>query len=121
MKVKIVIENKEMIAELLDNVTAKEIYGILPFESRFNQWGEEIYFEIPLSLELDSSAKEIVKKGDLGYWPSGNCFCIFWGKTPASKGEEIRPASAVNVFGKITEGIEKLGNFKSDFIRIEKI
>jgi uncharacterized protein len=121
MKIKIILGNKKLVALLYDNKTAKEIYNILPIESRFNKWGDEIYFEIPLHLELDSSAKNIVEKGELGFWPSGNAFCIFWGKTPASKGDGIRPASAVNVFGKIIEGIENLENFDADRVIIEKI
>jgi len=120
MKIKIILDNQEVIAKLYDNKTANGIYNLLPIESNFDTWGDEIYFEIPLSLELDNSAKETVERGELGYWPSGNCFCICWGKTPASKGNEIRPASAVNVFGKITKGIGNLSNFNTDKIRIEK-
>ena len=44
---------------------------------------------------------ERVEKGELGFWPEGDAFCIFFGPTPASTGDEIRPASAVNVFGKV--------------------
>lgn len=113
MKVKIKTASIEIEAELLDNPTAKEIYDILPIASTANSWGDEIYFEIPLHLELDDSAKELVNKGDLGFWPSGNCFCIFFGLTPASKGREIRPASAVNVFGKVKGGLEKLNHIRS--------
>lgn len=120
MKIKIILGDKEIIAELYDNNTAKQIYDILPLESSFSAWGDEIYFEIPLSLDLDDSAKETVDKGELAYWPSGKCFCIFWGPTPASNGDEIRPASAVNVFGKITEGIENLKDFSADRIKIER-
>jgi hypothetical protein len=40
--------------------------------------------------------------GDLGYWPSGSAFCIFFGPTPASRGNEVRPASAVNVIGRVS-------------------
>jgi hypothetical protein len=39
--------------------------------------------------------------GALAYWPPGNAFCIFFGRTPASRGDEIRAASAVNRVGKI--------------------
>ena len=34
-------------------------------------------------------------------WPPGSAFCIFYGPTPASRGKEIRPASPVNVFGRV--------------------
>jgi hypothetical protein len=88
-------------AELNDTKTAQAIWDALPIKSRGNRWGEEIYFSIPLSLEAENT-REVVDVGDLGYWPPGTAFCIFFGPTPMSRGEEIRPASPVNVFGKVT-------------------
>jgi uncharacterized protein len=44
--------------------------------------------------------QEVVNAGDLGYWPSGPAFCIFFGPTPVSRDQEIRLASAITVFGK---------------------
>jgi hypothetical protein len=87
-------------AELNDTRTAQAIWEILPIEGRTNLWGDEIYFSIPLSLELETG-QELVNIGELGYWPQGNAFCIFFGPTPVSQGDEIRPASPVTVFGKI--------------------
>jgi hypothetical protein len=87
-------------AELNDTRTAQAIWEILPIEGRANLWGDEIYFSIPLSLELETG-QELVNIGALGYWPKGNAFCIFFGPTPISQGDEIRPASPVSVFGKI--------------------
>ena len=87
-------------AELNDTRTAQAIWEILPIEGRANLWGDEIYFSIPLSLELETG-QELVNIGELGYWPQGNAFCIFSGPTPVSQGDEIRPASPVTVFGKI--------------------
>ena len=87
-------------AELNDTRTAQAIWEILPIEGRANLWGDEIYFSIPLSLELETG-QELVNIGELGYWPQGNAFCIFFGPTPVSQGDEIRPASPVTVFGKI--------------------
>ena len=40
--------------------------------------------------------------GDLAFWPPGNALCIFYGPTPASRGDEIRAASGVEVVGRIT-------------------
>ncbi len=88
-------------ARLLNTPTADAIWNALPFESTCNLWGDEIYFTIPLRASLEKDAQEIVAPGDLGYWPQGPAFCIFFGPTPISQGSEIRPASAVNVFGKI--------------------
>ncbi len=87
-------------AELNDTRTAQAIWETLPIKSRVNLWGDEIYFSIPLSLELELG-QELVSLGDLGYWPDGNAFCIFFGLTPVSQGDEIRPASPVTVFGKV--------------------
>lgn len=87
-------------AEIDDSKTSDAIWKALPIKGTANLWGDEVYFEIPVDMKLENG-KELVSKGDLGYWPSGNCFCIFFGPTPMSKGSEIRPASAVNVFGKI--------------------
>ena len=103
MERRIIIEagGVESQAILADSESAKAIWDSLPIESTSNTWGEEVYFSIPVSLALDETAKEIVDMGDLGYWPTGKALCIFFGPTPISKRDEIRPASAVNIVGKI--------------------
>jgi hypothetical protein len=88
-------------AELKDTPTAKAIWEALPVTGRANTWGDEIYFDIPVKVALEKDAQEVVALGDLGYWPVGSAFCIFFGRTPVSHGDEIRPASAVNVFGRV--------------------
>jgi uncharacterized protein len=87
-------------AELNDTRTAQAIWEALPIKGRADIWRDEIYFSIPLSLKLEAG-QELVSIGDLGYWPDGNAFCIFFGPTPVSQGDEIRPASPVTVFGKV--------------------
>ena len=87
-------------ATLNDTDTAKAIATSLPIQASANTWGDEIYFGIPVSAELEQG-QEIVEMGDLGYWPPGRAFCIFFGRTPASRDDEIRPASAVTVIGKV--------------------
>ena len=91
----------EAVAELNDTRTAQAIWEALPIKGHANLWGEEIYFSIPLSLKLEAG-QELVSIGDLGYWPPGNAFCIFFGPTPISRGDEVRPASAVSVLGRVT-------------------
>lgn len=98
--VRIVAGGIRLVAELNDTKTAAAIWDALPLEARVNRWGEEIYFPIPVSLELEDG-RELVDVGDLGYWPRGNAFCVFFGPTPASQGDEVRPASAVTVFGRV--------------------
>ncbi|MBW1855782.1 MAG: hypothetical protein JRJ00_14075 [Deltaproteobacteria bacterium] len=100
-KIKIVAGDVTVDAHLLNTSTAEAIWDALPLESTCNLWGDEIYFTIAASHGLEEDAREIVTKGDLGYWPQGPAFCIFFGQTPISSEDEIRPASAVNVFGKV--------------------
>ncbi len=87
--------------ELNDSVTGKAIYGALPIRAMAQLWGGEIYFSIPVSCELEEDSREVLEEGELGYWPPGRAFCIFFGPTPASGGDEIRAASAVNIVGRI--------------------
>lgn len=101
MKIRIVVGKLTMDAELNDSPTALKVAAALPLETSFNTWGDEIYFSIPVNSPLDKTAKEEVEIGDLGYWPSGNAFCIFFGPTPMSSGNKIVPASAVNIIGKV--------------------
>ena len=110
-----------MIAELRNTPTAKAIYNALPIEGAANRWGDEIYFPIPVNLDAEPDAKDIVEQGDVAYWPEGNCFCIFWGRTPASRGNEIRAASKVNVIGRIKGNTKIFSKVKNgDLIVLEK-
>ncbi len=87
-------------AVLNDSATASRIWDALPIEASASTWGDEIYFGIPVSA-AEEDAQEVVELGDLGYWPPGNAFCMFFGPTPMSRGDEIRPASPVTVIGRM--------------------
>ena len=100
-KIAIRVGTLTMEAELNDTPTAQQVAAALPIRTSFNTWGDEIYFAIPVNAKLDDSAQEVVDIGDLGFWPPGKAFCIFFGQTPASQADEIRPASAVNIIGKV--------------------
>jgi uncharacterized protein len=99
-KIQIAAGAIETEAELNNTETAQAIWQALPIKGRVSLWGDEIYFSIPVNLQLEAG-QEVVSIGDLGYWPDGNAFCIFFGPTPASQGGEIRPASPVTVFGRV--------------------
>jgi hypothetical protein len=100
---KIFIKSGELTAKatLMDNETAGAIWNVLPIEGRASTWGDEIYFTIPVEVKPAGDARDAVEIGELGYWPPGNAFCVFFGRTPASHGSEPRAASPVNVFGQI--------------------
>ena len=80
-KITITTEGLKVDASLNDSKTAQKIWDALPIEGRVNTWGDEIYFSIPVNVGLEK-AKVVVSEGDLGYWPPGNAFCIFFGPTP---------------------------------------
>ncbi len=107
-------------AVLDDSATADAIWEALPIDGQGSRWGDEIYFEIPVTLQPEH-AREVVEVGDLAYWPPGSAFCIFWGPTPMSRGSEIRPASPVNVFGQIEDGAAEFGRARSgEPVRVER-
>ena len=97
----IISGEREVSAQLNDSETAAAIWDALPITGLVQTWGDEIYFSIPLSTKESDDAQETVPKGTIAYWPPGNALCLFWGPTPISRGDEIRPASAVNLVGQI--------------------
>ena len=100
---KITITAGEIIleAELNDSPTAQQIWDALPMTGSANIWGDEIYFEIPVTARQAPDARAEVEVGELGYWPMGRAFCIFFGPTPVSTDERPRAYSPVNVIGRV--------------------
>ena len=88
-------------AALNGSTTADAVWDALPITGRVQTWGDEIYFSIPVDAPEAPDAAATVDKGAVAYWPPGSALCLFWGPTPMSRGDEIRPASAVNVIGAI--------------------
>ena len=110
-KIKITVGKLELEAWLNDTKTATKVFEALPMTSTINTWGDEIYFTIPVEAGSEN-AQELVSLGDIAYWPPGKALCVFFGKTPISKGEEIRPASPVNIIGKVEGDLKLLKKVK---------
>ncbi len=104
-RIRIIAGKVEKIALLNDSPAAETLRKSLPLEAIVNRWGDEIYFSISAKLS-GGEKRKIVNKGDIAFWSPGNAFCIFFGPTPISEGEEIRPASEVIVLGEVEEGVE---------------
>jgi len=100
-QIRIIAGKVSVEAILNDSPTATKIWEALPIDGRGSTWGDEIYFSIPVEAKQEKDAREIVAVGELGYWPPGSAFCIFFGRTPASTDEKPRAASAVNILGRI--------------------
>ena len=119
-RITIKIGDKTIGAELNQSNTARLVWEALPFEARGLTWGEEIYFRIPVEAPPEDP-KSIVSLGDIGYWPPGNAFCMFYGRTPASGEDDIVPASPVNVIGRITTDVSVLKGIRDPgVVRVDR-
>lgn len=123
MKVIITFSNGSIEAKILDTPTGRAIYEALPLKANASTWGDEIYFGVPVKSELEENARSEVSVGDLAYWPNMPAFCIFFGPTPVSSGNQPQAASAVNVFGKVLDtDLELLkGIHEGENISVEKM
>ena len=95
-------------AELNNSPTAAAILAALPIEASGNRWGDEIYLAISVKQEAAPDARAEMEVGELAYWPPGTAFCIFFGPTPASDGDQPRAASPVNPIGRVVDDVEPL-------------
>jgi hypothetical protein len=100
-------------AELNDSPTSDLIWDALPISARANTWGDEVYFRIPVAASQEDDARADVAVGELGYWPVGSAFCIFFGPTPASTGAQPRAASPVNIVGSVVGDATALRQVRS--------
>lgn len=119
-RIRILIGAEQMEGELNESRTAQAIWAALPLAGEGRPWGKEIYFSIPIEIEAENP-QEVVPAGALAYWPAGRAFCIFWGATPASRGEECRPYSPVNVFGRLLGDLAVLDRLVDLRVQVEKL
>lgn len=110
--VNITIGDCTLQAILRDSATADAIAAALPIQSNAQTWGDEVYFSVPVSSELEADAKDVVSKGELAFWVEGNCIAIGFGPTPISQGNEIRLAAKTNIWADATDNVEILKKVK---------
>jgi len=111
----------EVQAELNNTRTAKALFRILPMKAKVNTWGDEIYFDVPLNIQIEDG-RQVVEMGDVAYWPDGPSLCLFFGPTPASRGHEIRAASPVTVLGRIAGDPKILKSVRTGVeVTVEKV
>ena len=96
-----------VVCELVDEPELEKLLRSSPFEAEAERWGDEVYFELPVKLELKGE-RTVMGIGEVAYWPEGNCLCIFFGPTPMSRDERPVAYSRVKPLGRAIEGSSRL-------------
>src|SRR5688572_20808459 len=121
-RIRIAWSGSEVIANLRETPTTKQLLKALPATSRTQTWGEEVYFQLPVQADLEGDARQVVEPGAVCFWVEGSSLALPYGRTPASQGDEPRLVTRCNVLGKIEGDCRELRKVKAgESIRVELI
>ena len=101
--------------------TVEGLLSSAPFEASANRWGDEVYFETPVSAELEDDSRASMEVGDVAYWPEGRALAVFFGPTPVSTDGKPRAYSPCNIVGRVVGDLSPLKLVKTgDSVKVQK-
>ena len=121
-RIRIAWVSGEVIADLRETPSTKQLLKALPATSRAQTWGEEVYFELPVKAGLETDARQVVEAGAVCFWVDGSALALPYGRTPVSQGDECRLVTACNVLGQVVGDPRELRKVKAgEPIRVEAV
>ena len=121
-RIRIVWDSGEVTAALRDTPTVRSLLAVLPCKSSAKTWGEEVYFNVPLTAKSEADAEQVVDPGTVCFWAQGRALALPFGPTPISRGKECRLVAPCNVLGRVEGDAAVLGSVRDgDAIRVALI
>ena len=121
MKLRITAGTMSFEIVLADTPTSRALLAAAPFTSRAQTWGEEVYFNTPVSARLEPDARQVVEPGTVCFWTEGDALALPFGRTPISTDERPKLASPCNVVGRLDGDPRRLAAVRSgSAVSVEK-
>lgn len=119
--IRITAGGTDLIATLRQTPTADAVWEALPFDAEARTWGQEVYFSAPVRAALEAGAKDVMAPGEIAFWTDGSAVAVGFGRTPASRGDEIRLVAPTNVFADAEGDVRALKAVKDgDPVRVQR-